>query len=583
MIKKIQRKFALSEQGAKDLIKGVLACTLQNISFMFPVGLLYALVSDLMNGGVSGERILFYLAGCILCMVFIFIVSGMQYNATYLATYVETGVRRITLAEKLRKIPLSFFGKKDLADLTSTIMADCTYLETAFSHFIPELIGSIISTICISISLFFFDWRMAIAALWVAPVAFAMIGLSTKVQECLNQKSMDAKMACADGIQECIEAVQDLKANNAEEGYLKGLDSKIKAVEKRSVINEFVTAVFVVSAQLLLKLGIATVALTGAVFLVDGTLDVLTFFLFLLVVSRFYDPLQGALTNLAAVISTHTNIARMNEILDHEIQTGEKKLSNRGCDIVFEQVGFAYNGEENILKEVSFQAKQGEVTALVGPSGGGKTTVSRLAARFWDCQKGRITVGGMDISRVEPETLLSLYSIVFQDVTLFNNTIMENIRIGRKDATDAEVLEAARLANCDEFAKKLPRGYQTDIGENGCALSGGERQRISIARAFLKDAPIILMDEATASLDVENETLIQTALSRLIQNKTVLVIAHRMRTVAGADKIVVLSDGRVAESGTPEELLQQNGIFRHMAELQTEGQNWTLSGKKQSK
>ena len=554
MIKKLQKKYALSEQGAKDLIKGCLACVLQNLSFMFPVGLLYYLVGDLMNGGVPGEKIPFYVAGCVVCIGLILLTTFFQYNATYFATYKESGIRRITLAEHLRKIPLSFFGKKDLADLTSTIMADCTFLEQSFSHFIPELAGSIISTILISIGLLFTDWRMALAALWVLPVAFAIVGFSAKIQENLNQKAMDVKMACADGIQECIETVRDLKANNAEQAYLKGLEKKIRAVEYRSILNEFGLAAFVVSASLVLKLGIATVALLGAVLLIQGSLSVLTFFMFLLVVSRLYDPLQGALQNLAAVISTRTNIARMNEILDHPIQQGSDRLSNQGYDIVFDHVGFAYNTGETVLKDVSFTAKQGEVTALVGPSGGGKTTVSRLAARFWDINRGKITVGGMDISQIDPETLLSLYSIVFQDVTLFDNTILENIRIGNKDATDEQVIAAAKLANVDEFAKKLPDGWHTNIGENGCELSGGERQRISIARAFLKNAPIILLDEATASLDVENETLIQTALSRLIADKTVLVIAHRMRTVAGADKIVVLSDGTVAEEGSPKDL-----------------------------
>ena len=577
MIEKLQIKYALSEQGAKDLVKGCIACAFQNFSFMFPVGLLYYLVGDLMSGGVSGSRVTFYIVGCVISIALIMVTTWFQYNATYFATYIESGVRRITLAEKLRKIPLSFFGKKDLADLTSTIMADCAFLETAFSHFIPELVGSVISTILVAICLFFFDWRMALAALWVMPVAFAIVGFSAKVQEGFNQKSMDAKMACADGIQECIETVQDLKANNAEKEYLKGLEKKIRAVEHRSILNEFGLAAFVVSASLVLKLGIATVALAGSVLLMQGSLDILTFFLFLLVVSRLYDPLQGALQNLAAVISTRTNIARMNEILDHPIQQGKTSLSNQGYDITFDHVGFAYNTGETVLKDVSFTAKQGEVTALVGPSGGGKTTVSRLAARFWDVSRGKITVGGMDVSKVDPETLLSLYSIVFQDVTLFDNTILENIRIGNKDATDEEVLAAARLANVDEFAEKLPDKWNTNIGENGCELSGGERQRISIARAFLKNAPIILLDEATASLDVENETLIQTALSRLIKDKTVLVIAHRMRTVAGADKIVVLSDGMVAEEGDPDTLLQQDGIYTRMVKLQTESQNWTLA------
>lgn len=577
MIKKLQKKYALSEQGAKDLIKGCLTCVLQNLSFMFPVGLLYYLVSDLMNGGVPGGKIPFYVAGCVVCIGLILLTTFFQYNATYFATYKESGIRRITLAEHLRKIPLSFFGKKDLADLTSTIMADCTFLEQSFSHFIPELAGSIISTVLISIGLLFTDWRMALAALWVLPVAFAIVGFSAKIQENLNQKAMDVKMACADGIQECIETVRDLKANNAEQAYLKGLEKKIRAVEHRSILNEFGLAVFVVSASLVLKLGIATVALAGAVLLMQGSLSVLTFFMFLLVVSRLYDPLQGALQNLAAVISTRTNIARMNEILDHPIQQGSDRLSNQGYDIVFDHVGFAYNTGETVLKDVSFTAKQGEVTALVGPSGGGKTTVSRLAARFWDINRGKITVGGMDVSRIDPETLLSLYSIVFQDVTLFDNTILENIRIGNKDATDEQVFAAAKLANVDEFAEKLPDGWHTNIGENGCELSGGERQRISIARAFLKNAPIILLDEATASLDVENETLIQTALSRLIADKTVLVIAHRMRTVAGADKIVVLSDGTVAEEGSPKDLEEKNGVYAHMVKLQTESQNWKLA------
>ncbi len=577
MIQKLQKTFALSHQGAVDLIKGCIACMFQNLSFLFPVGLLYFLVGDLFSGGIPAGKIWFYVIGCVVAVGLILLTTWFQYNCTYFATYIESGVRRITLAERLRQLPLSYFGKKDLADLTSTIMADCTFLEQSFSHFIPELFGSIASTLLCAVALCIYDWRMALAALWVLPVSFLVVALSQKFQGKLNQKSMDAKMVCADGIQECIETVRDLKANNAEARYLEGLDQKIKAVERRSIFTELGTALFVVSAQMILKLGIATVALVGGVLLTGGSLDILTFFLFLLVVSRLYDPLQSALQNLAAILSTRTNIARMNEILEHPIQTGSQTLTNQGCDIVFDHVGFSYNTGETVLKDVSFTAKQGQVTALVGPSGGGKTTVSRLAARFWDVNQGKITVGGMDISQIDPEALLSLYSIVFQDVTLFDNTILENIRIGKKDATDEEVLAAAKLANCDEFAEKLPDGFYSRIGENGCELSGGERQRISIARAFLKDAPIILLDEATASLDVENETLIQSALSRLIRQKTVLVIAHRMRTVAGADQIVVLSEGRVAEQGTPQQLMAENGIYARMVKLQTESQAWTIS------
>ncbi len=572
MIKTLQRRFALSRQGAVDLIKGCIACVVQDISFMLPVGLLYYFVIDTMNGNLNGSRIAFYAVGSLVCLCLIFIATWFQYNATYLATYVESGVRRISLAERLRKIPLSFFGKKDLADLTNSIMGDCATLETAFSHYVPALAGSLISTTLIAICLFAYDWRMALAAVWVLPIAFTITFFSARIQEYFNCKSVAANVALESGVQECIESLQDLKSNNAEESYLKGLDKKIDYVEKRHIITELGTALFVVSSTLILKFGIATVALVGSTLLIRGEIDIPLFFMFLLVASRLYAPLEGALQNLAAVISTKTNIDRMNEILDQPIQTGENQLINKGYDIV----GFAYNTGETVLKDVSFTAKQGEVTALVGPSGGGKTTVSRLASRFWDINKGKITVGGMDISKIEPETLLSLYSIVFQDVTLFNNTIMENIRIGRKDATDEEVIAAARLANCEEFAEKLPDGYNSMIGENGCELSGGERQRISIARAFLKNSPIILLDEATASLDVENETLIQAALSRLIKDKTVLVIAHRMRTVSGADKVVVLSNGTVAEQGTPEKLMNTGKIYPHMVKLQMISQDWGI-------
>lgn len=576
MIRTLQRRFALSRQGAVDLIKGCIACVIQDISFMLPVGLLYYFVIDMMNGGINGNRIIFYAAGAIACLAFIFIAAWFQYNATYLATYVESGIRRISLAEQLRKIPLSFFGKKDLADLTNSIMGDCATLETAFSHYVPALAGSLISTALIGICLFAYDWRMALAAVWVLPIAFTITFFSARIQEYFNRKSVEANVALESGVQECIESLQDLKANNAEESYLKGLNKKIDYAEKRHIITELGTALFVVSSTLILKFGIAAVALTGSALLIRGEIDIPLFFMFLLVASRLYAPLEGALQNLAAIISTKTNINRMNEILDHPIQTGSDILTNKGYDIVFDHVDFAYNTGEPVLRDVSFTAKQGEVTALVGPSGGGKTTVSRLAARFWDINSGRITVGGMDISKIEPETLLSLYSIVFQDVTLFNNTIMENIRIGKKDASDEEVIAAARLANCEEFVEKLPDGYNSMIGENGCELSGVERQRISIARAFLKNAPIILLDEATASLDVENETLIQSALSKLIKDKTVLVIAHRMRTVSGADKVIVLSGGSVAEQGIPEKLMDTGKIYPRMVKLQMLSKIWGI-------
>ncbi len=575
MIEKLMHKYALSKQGASDMIKAIISATISNIILMVPVALLYYLVRDYMAGNL-GDKVIFYVAGCLITFVLIGISTYIQYNATFLSTYVESGVRRVTLAEKLRKIPLSFFGKKDLSDLTSTIMNDCAQMETASSHFIPELFGACISTALIAIGLFFFDWRMAIAALWVLPVSFLIVGCSGKVQKSLNKKQMVLKMACADGIQECLENVRDLQAYNTQEDYMKGLTAKIKAVEKHAIVTELGTAVFVGSSQMILKLGIATVALVGGVLLAKGELDILTFFMFLMVVSRIYDPMQVSLQNLAAVIASGVQSDRLDEILSHEVQDGTNTMKHDGYDIEFSNVGFSYETGDVVLKDVSFVAKQGEVTALIGPSGGGKTTVSRLASRFWDANRGSITVGGMDISKVDPETLMSLYSIVFQDVTLFNNTILENIRIGKMDATDEEVIAAAKLAHCDEFAEKLSDGWNTVIGENGSELSGGERQRISIARAFLKDAPIILLDEATASLDVDNETMIQESLSRLIKDKTVMIIAHRMRTVANADKIVVLKDGVVAESGTPSELDAKDGIYANMVKTQNLAADWAL-------
>lgn len=572
---KLMHKYALSEKGASDMIKAFVSVTISDLVLMVPISMLYFLVEDYMNGTLAGKG-MFYLAGCLISMVLIAVTTYIQYNATFLSTYVESGVRRITLAEKLRKIPLSFFGKKDLSDLTSTIMADCAMMETASSHFIPELVGACISTTLVAIGLFFFDWRMAIAALWVLPVSFAIVICSEKVQDKLNKKQMDYKMACADGIQEGLESVRDLQAYNYQDDYMNGLDTKIHAVEKHAIVTELGMALFVGSAQMILKLGIATVALTGGYLLARGKIDIITFFMFLMVVSRIYDPMQVSLQNVAAINAAGVQSDRLDEILSHDVQEGTTVLDNKGYDIEFKNVGFSYDTKETVLKNVSFVAKQGEVTALIGPSGGGKTTVSRLASRFWEVDCGTITVGGMDISRIDPETLMSLYSIVFQDVTLFNNTVMENIRIGKKDVTDEEVIQAAKLAHCDEFIKKLSKGYDTVIGENGSELSGGERQRISIARAFLKDAPIILLDEATASLDVDNETFIQESLSRLIKDKTVMIIAHRMRTVANADKIVVLKDGVVAESGSPAELEKQNGIYKGMVNTQMLATEWNL-------
>ena len=576
MINYIMKKYALSRQGAKDLIVATISCVVHNLMLMLPVSLLYFLVSDLYEGGVSQSHLWIYIVGMIAGVLLILFSYRWVYGATYYATYKESSVRRISLAEKLRKLPLSYFGKKDLSDLTTTIMADCTTLEQSFSHWVPEFFGAMISTVLVAICLFVFDWRMALAAMWVLPVSLAIVAFSGKVQNYFTRKQTQAKLAVADGIQEALETMRDLKSNNAEGKYLDALDEKIDKMEGRMIKSELGAAMFVVPASMILKLGMGTVALVGGILLAESTLTVLSFFMFLLVASRLYDPLASSLQNLAAIISTRIPIERMNSIENYPIQPGTGELKTKGYDIAFENVSFSYNTGEQVLDNVSFTAKQGEVTALIGPSGGGKSTAAKLAARFWDVDRGKITIGGQDVRKVDPEKLLSAYSIVFQDVTLFNNTVMENIRIGRQGATDEDVLAAAKEAQCDEFVEKLPEGYQTMIGENGSMLSGGERQRISIARALLKDSPVILLDEATASLDAENETQIQKAISRLVKGKTVLIIAHRMRTVEGADKLVLLKEGKVAEQGTPQELYAKGGLYTKMCKLQQQSGDWKV-------
>jgi len=576
MTERLMKRFALSKEGAQGLIKATIACAVADLILMFPVGLLYLLVSDFLSGAVLQSRYVLYGGGIAGALLLVLVSEFWKYNATYFSTYRESGACRIRLAEKLRRLPLSFFGKKDLADLTNTIMGDVQTTEQMFSHYVPQFYGSILSACLMAVSLLCYDWQMAIAALWVLPVALVIVGFSKKTQNYFTRKQNAALISVADGVQECLETIRDLKSNKAEQAYLDGLDRKIDVLESRMIKSELGAAMFVVPAQMILKLGMASVALVGSMRLISGELSLVTFFLFLLVISRLYEPMSFSLQNLAAMNSLQVNIDRMNEINNSKAQGGETAFAPKGYDITFENVGFAYNSGETVLKNVSFTAKQGEVTALIGPSGGGKSTAAKLAARFWDVERGRITVGGVDVSTVDPEKLLTAYSIVFQDVTLFNNTVMENIRIGRKDATDAEVMEAAKAAMCEDFISKLPQGYQTMIGENGSTLSGGERQRISIARALLKDAPIILLDEATASLDAENETEIQQAISRLVKDKTVLIIAHRMRTVESADQIVVLDHGTVAEKGAPAELMKQNGTFARMVQLQTESQTWSL-------
>ena len=578
MIERLKHKYALSTQGAKDMIKACISVTVTNMALMMSAGVLYTLIKDLLGDNLTSDRLPFYIIASIAVLILIAVTNFIQYNMTFLTTYKESGVRRTAIAERLRRLPLSYFGKKNLSDLTQNILGDCAQIETASSHWIPEIIGALISTTLVGLSLFiFFDWRMVLASFWVIPVALAIILSCSGLEKKAVKKNAAVKLDMTDSVQECLESIRDLRANNAEDRYMDKLEEKIRRVEKMALFTELKMAVYVNSSAIILKLGIGTTAIVGGMLFARGQIDLLTFFMFLMLVARLYDPMQITLQNFAAVISIELQSERLDEVLSHEIQTGSEQMNNKGYDIVFDHVGFKYSDDTDVLKDVSFTAKQGEVTALIGPSGGGKTTISRLAARFWDVNEGKITLGGEDISKIDPETLLMDYSIVFQDVTLFNNSIKENIRIGREGASDEDIKRAAKLANCEEFINKLPDGYDTFIGENGSELSGGERQRISIARAFLKDAPIILLDEATASLDAENETVIQEALSRLIKDKTVLIIAHRMRTIANADHIVVLKDGVVAEEGSPEELSSRDSIYSRMTRQQLISQNWTMA------
>ena len=572
MIRKLQHVFALSEKGARDFVKAVAWCFLCNVGLMLPVGVVMAtlqyLLETLETGGDPAAKVLVYTAGAAAVLALLFLLHWFQYASLYLATYQESAARRIALAETLRKLPLSFFGTRDLSDLTSTMIADCSSLDQMFSHYIPQLFASILSTVFIGVCMFCFDWRMALAVLWVLPAAVLLTAGSKKLQDAFGTRNILTKREVADAIQEDIEAIRDIQSCNRQEACLQELDRRLEAAEQSSIRSELITGVFVCSAQAFLRIGLATTVLVGAELLTGGELSFLYFLGFLFAAARLYDPLGLVLQNIAATFNAKLKIERMRAIQEQLVQTGVETCDPENFDIVFDHVKFAYRDGESVLEDVSFTARQGQVTALVGPSGGGKSTACKLAARFWDIQGGKITLGGIDISTVDPETLLKHYSFVFQDVVLFRDTILENIRLGRRGATDEEVYAAARAARCDEFVRELPEGYQTVVGENGSTLSGGERQRISIARALLKDAPVILLDEATASLDVENETAVQEAISRLVKDKTVLIIAHRMRTVAGADHVVVLADGGVAQEGAPAELLAQNGLYRQMAERQ---------------
>ncbi len=576
----LRKKYSLSEEGVRNVKIGAVWTIVANLAVMSGMGILFMLAGELVAHYVDGTPLpdpVFYAVALVAFFIVTFVAHWFQYTYTYGVVYRESGKLRIALAERLRKLPLSFFGKRDVADLTETIMTDATTMEHVFSHVLPYLYGSLISTGLVSVGLLAFDWRLALASLWSIPVAFALLFASRRVTLPMQESNRSIRVEMNDSIQEMLDCIREIRAINQEESYLHDLDDTIDLLERRTIKSELIGGIFVCGAQVILRLGIATCILVGSILVMSGDVDFMTMFCFLLVVSRLYAPFDQVLMMAFELFASQVASKRMGRFYGESVAEGTPDFHPDGHDIEFEGVGFRYDDEGPVVLDgVSFAAREGEVTALVGPSGGGKSTCAKLAARFWDPQRGRVTLGGVDISTVDPETLLTDFSVVFQEVLLFDDTVMENIRLGRRGATDEEVLAAARAANCDGFVSRMPDGYLTMIGENGARLSGGERQRISIARALLKDAPVVLLDEATASLDVENESQVQLALTRLLADKTVLVIAHRMRTVANADRIVVLAGGKVAETGSPDELMAAGGIFARMVELQGESAVWRL-------
>ena len=573
MLKYFQNKYAMSEKGAKDLLHAIIWTLVMHLGFMIPVILSFKFLDEhmglLLNSSSNqSSSMLYYVIMSLAFFLVMLVIAYFQYNSTYTKIYEESARRRISLAETLRKLPLAFFGKKDIADLSSTIMEDATQIETLFSHSVPQIYAAVLTLLIMGVLMFFYNWQLSLAVFWVVPVAVLVFYLSKKLQNSMHLKLYNLKRDISDKIQEGLDLAQEIKSYNREGAFSKSLNSRLNNYEKVLIKGELLIGAFINLSYVFLKLGLPSVILYGAYLLSNGSVSIFTYLVFLVVTARIYNPIIDAMNNFALLLYLNVRIKRMKEMDKMPRQEGKAQFYPKNYDIEFKNVDFSYQDGVQTLKDVSFKAKQGEVTALVGPSGGGKSTVAKLSARFWDIDKGVITLGGEDISLVDPETLLNNYSIVFQDVTLFNSSVLDNIRLGKKDAPDTEVMRAAQLARCDEFVKKLPQGYDTLIGENGERLSGGERQRISIARAILKDAPIILLDEATASLDAENETKIQSALSELIKNKTVLIIAHRMRTVSGADKIVVIKDGSIAETGPPSELKEKQGIFATMLKTQ---------------
>ena len=574
--------FHLSKEGTKTIIKAAVWLSLFQLATLLPVIPLARVSEQMMTCYFKGqqEKIPFlpYVGVLLLIVILMFVTYKVAYHKEYLTAGQEEYNLRMELADKLRRLPLSFFGRRELSDLTSVIMDDVQTVSHILSQTAAELMSGLI-TGCVAMAvLFFYDARLTGYLAICLPVAVFVMALSRRISEGTNKKNRGKKLAVSDGLQEYLENIKLLRTTERIAGYQKELERKIKNTIPGQVLYELLAGLSISISYNVMRIGLGLVILFGSKMLVEGDISLFKFLVFLYAAVRIYEPFSSACEHLGDFIASLVGAGRVNALLLEEEQDGADDVAFSRFDITFDHVSFAYN-EKEVLHDVSFVAKQGEITALVGPSGSGKSTLTRLAARFWDVKDGAVLVGGKDVKKIAPEKLLANYSIVFQDVVLFNDTIYNNIRIGKAGATEEEVYAAARLAACDEFIERLPDGYQTMIGENGKTLSGGERQRLSIARAFLKDAPVVLLDESTASIDPENETKIQQAIGKLIENKTVLIIAHKLRSVVDCDKIVVLNEGGLAEEGTHETLMAEKGLYHRLYTLQNESLAWKVNAR----
>ena len=578
---KLQAALMLTDRGYKDLKAAIAACTLTNFSMMLPFGVMIQVILELIKpltgGEISWPRMWILFGAGVAAAVIVFLCNKNDYKKTYVASYIQSESTRIALAEHIRKLPMSLFNSKDLSELTTNLMDDVATSEHVLSHIAPQLFANAISITVICALMALMDWRMALSMFITVPLAFFIIVFSRRIYGKLHQRHMDAKLAASGQVQEYIEGIKVIRACNLDGEKFSALEKALRTMKRLAIAMEFGTGVFVTGAQVVLQAGIGLTVLLGATLLTGGQLDFVSMLMFVLIVVRIYGPILVELTLLPELFYFQIAIGRMRSLMAFKPMEGEADKELASFDIRFQDVDFHYNQEgEQTISGMNASIPAGGITALVGPSGSGKSTVSRLIARFWDVDKGSVTIGGLNVKDLDPEHLMSYMSFVFQDVVLFNDTIYNNIRIGDLNATREEVMAAAQAACCDEFVQKLPQGYDTMLGENGATLSGGERQRLSIARALLKDAPIVLLDEATASLDPENEVLIQKAISTLIENKTVIVIAHRLRTITGADRIIVLDRGRVVEEGSHEELVARDGLYHRLFTLQQESQGWSV-------